>query len=239
MKIRVENIIKNYGKRRVVNGITLNINEGEILGLLGPNGAGKTTSFHIIVGLIKADSGHIYCGDEDIIDYPVHARAQKGIVYLSQEPSVFRGLTVEDNILAVLEMLNYSEKERKRRAEDLMKQFNVFHLRDRYSHSLSGGERRRTEIARALTVSPRFILLDEPFVGIDPITINDIQTIIRTLKNNGIGIILTDHNVREALEIIDRAYIIYDGKILMEGSAKELIDSAEARKIYLGEEFKM
>jgi len=239
MKISVEGIVKGYGSRTVVNGISLNINSGEILGLLGPNGAGKTTTFHIIVGLIKADSGSIICDNENIINYPVHMRAKKGIIYLSQESSIFRGLTVEENVLSILQMIDMSNEERVEKCEDLLKKLNIYHLRERYAYSLSGGERRRTEIARALTLNPHFILLDEPFVGIDPITINDIQNIIMALKESGIGVVLTDHNVRESLEIIDRAYIIYDGRILIEGSAKQLIESDEARKIYLGEKFKM
>jgi len=239
MKILVEDIVKKYGSRRVVNGISLNINKGEILGLLGPNGAGKTTTFHIIVGLLKADSGSIICDGENIINYPVHLRAQKGIIYLSQESSIFRGLTVEENVLSILQMLDISDEEKVEKCRGLLKKLNIYHLRKQHAYNLSGGERRRTEIARALTINPHFILLDEPFVGIDPITINDIQNIIKTLKESGIGVVLTDHNVRESLEIIDRAYIIYDGKILIEGSARQLIESDETRKIYLGEKFKM
>lgn len=239
MQIRVENIVKSYSSRRVVNGVSLSVDGSEIVGLLGPNGAGKTTTFHIIVGLINADSGSIFYNSEDIIKLPVHLRARKGIVYLSQESSVFRGLTVQENILAVLEMLNFEEEERQSECDMLLEKLSIRHLKDRHTHSLSGGERRRTEIARALAINPHFILLDEPFVGIDPITITDIQEIIKDLKASGIGIVLTDHNVRNALEIIDRAYIIYDGKILIEGSAHQLLESEEARKIYLGEKFKM
>ena len=239
MDINVKHIVKKYGSRRVVNGISLDIKSGEILGLLGPNGAGKTTTFHMIVGLIKADSGHIICDGEDIIDYPVHRRAKKGIIYLSQESSIFRGLTVEENVLAILEMMDITREERLERCAVLLKKLNIYHLRKHQAYHLSGGERRRTEIARALTLDPNFILLDEPFVGIDPITICDIQNIIKALKESGIGVVLTDHNVRESLEIIDRAYIIYDGKILIEGSAQQLMESSEARKIYLGEKFKM
>ncbi|MBN1384973.1 MAG: LPS export ABC transporter ATP-binding protein [Elusimicrobia bacterium] len=239
MQIRTENIVKSYSSHRVVNGISLSVNDSEIVGLLGPNGAGKTTTFHIIVGLINADSGSIYYNTEDIINLPVHLRARKGIVYLSQESSVFRGLTVQENIMAVLEMLNFDKEKRHTECEKLLEKLSIRHLRNRYAHSLSGGERRRTEIARSLAINPHFILLDEPFVGIDPITIADIQEIIKDLKKSGIGIVLTDHNVRDALEIIDRAYIIYDGKILIEGSAHKLLESEEARKIYLGEKFKM
>lgn len=239
MQIKIENIVKSYSTRRVVDNISLVVNDSEIVGLLGPNGAGKTTSFHIIVGLIKADSGHIFYNSEDIINYPVHLRAKKGIVYLSQESSIFRGLTVEENILAVLEMLDFEEEGRSAKCETLLKKLGIYHLKDRHAYNLSGGERRRTEIARALAINPRFILLDEPFVGIDPITITDIQEIIMDLKKSGIGVVLTDHNVREALEIIDRAYIIYEGKILLEGTAQQLLESEEARKIYLGEKFKM
>jgi lipopolysaccharide export system ATP-binding protein len=239
MKISAVDIVKSYGKKSVVNGISFDVNQAEVVGLLGPNGAGKTTTFHIIVGLIKPDSGHIYCGTEDIVNLPVHLRARKGIVYLPQEASIFRGLTVKENILAILQTMDIPNAERNRRCEELMDKLNIAQLSDRYAYSLSGGERRRTEIARALTLSPSFILLDEPFVGIDPITICDIQQIVKTLKESGIGVVLTDHNVREALEIIDRAYIIYDGKILIEGSAAQLLESDEARKIYLGENFKM
>ena len=239
MQLKIENIIKSYSKHLVVNNLSMFVNDSEIVGLLGPNGAGKTTSFHIISGLIKADSGHIYFDSEDIINIPVYSRAQKGIVYLSQESSIFRGLTVQGNILAILEILGYDKDECYRESEILLQKLGIYNLKDRYAYNLSGGERRRTEIARALAINPHFILLDEPFVGIDPITIADIQGIIKDLKKSGIGIILTDHNVREALEIIDRAYIIYDGKILIEGSAQQLLDSEKARKIYLGNKFKM
>lgn len=239
MEIKIDNIVKSYAQRRVVNGVSLDIKSSEIVGLLGPNGAGKTTTFHIIVGLVKADSGSIFFNSEDIINFPVHQRARRGIVYLSQEASVFRGLTVWENIMAVLEMLSLTAEEREEKCESLLKQLNVYHLKDRHTHNLSGGERRRVEIARALAINPKFILLDEPFVGIDPITVSDIQGIISELKKSGIGIVLTDHNVRHALEIIDRAYIIYDGKILIEGNARQLLESEEARKIYLGEKFKM
>ncbi|MDD5688064.1 MAG: LPS export ABC transporter ATP-binding protein [Elusimicrobia bacterium] len=239
MQLKVENIVKAYSGRRVVNNISLHVNDSEIVGLLGPNGAGKTTSFHIMVGLTKADEGHIFYNSEDIINFPVHLRARKGIVYLSQESSIFRGLTVEENVLAILEMIDTDKERRHEKCEILLKKLGIHHLKDRCAYNLSGGERRRTEIARALVVEPHFILLDEPFVGIDPITIADIQCIIKDLKKSGIGVVLTDHNVREALEIIDRAYIIYDGKVLIEGSAHQLLKSDEARKIYLGEKFKM
>ncbi len=248
MEIKVDGLVKSYGKRRVVNGVSLDIKSSEIVGLLGPNGAGKTTTFHIIVGLVKADSGSIFFNSENIINFPVHQRARRGIVYLSQEASVFRGLTVWENIMAVLEMLSENCSPRihsgvsevnEEKCESLLKQLNVYHLKDRHTHNLSGGERRRVEIARALAINPKFILLDEPFVGIDPITVSDIQGIISELKKSGIGIVLTDHNVRHALEIIDRAYIIYDGKILIEGTAHQLLESEEARKIYLGEKFRM
>ena len=238
MEIKIDGLVKSYGKRRVVNGVSLDIKSSEIVGLLGPNGAGKTTTFHIIVGLVKADSGSIFFNSENIINFPVHQRARRGIVYLSQEASIFRGLTVWENIMAILEMFPASESNEEK-CESLLKQLNVYHLKDRHSHNLSGGERRRVEIARALAINPKFILLDEPFVGIDPITVADIQGIISELKKSGIGVVLTDHNVRHALEIIDRAYIIYDGKILIEGTAHQLLESEEARKIYLGEKFKM
>ncbi len=239
MEIKIDNIVKSYAQRRVVNGVSLDIKSSEIVGLLGPNGAGKTTTFHIIVGLVKADSGSIFFNSENIINFPVHQRARRGIVYLSQEASVFRGLTVRENIMAVLEMLSLTSEEANEKCESLLKQFKVYHLKDRHTHNLSGGERRRVEIARALAINPKFILLDEPFVGIDPITVSDIQGIISELKKSGIGVVLTDHNVRHALEIIDRAYIIYDGKILIEGNARQLLESEAARKIYLGEKFKM
>ncbi|MDO8734602.1 MAG: LPS export ABC transporter ATP-binding protein [Elusimicrobiota bacterium] len=248
MEIKIDGLVKSYAQRRVVNGVSLNIKNSEIVGLLGPNGAGKTTTFHIIVGLVKADSGSIFFNSENIINFPVHQRARRGIVYLSQEASIFRGLTVWENIMAVLEMLSENCSPRihsgvseanEEKCESLLKQLNVYHLKDRHTHNLSGGERRRVEIARALAINPKFILLDEPFVGIDPITVSDIQGIISELKKSGIGVVLTDHNVRHALEIIDRAYIIYDGKILIEGTARQLLESDEARKIYLGEKFKM
>jgi len=248
MEIKIDGLVKSYGQRRVVNGVSLDIKNSEIVGLLGPNGAGKTTTFHIIVGLVKADSGSIFYNSENIINFPVHQRARRGIVYLSQEASIFRGLTVWENIMAILEMLseNYSPRmnsgvseANEEKCESLLKQLNVYHLKDRHTHNLSGGERRRVEIARALAINPKFILLDEPFVGIDPITVSDIQCIISELKKSGIGVVLTDHNVRHALEIIDRAYIIYDGRILIEGTAHQLLESEEARKIYLGEKFKM
>ncbi|MFH1540867.1 MAG: LPS export ABC transporter ATP-binding protein [Elusimicrobiota bacterium] len=239
MEIKIDNLVKSYAKHRVVNGISLNIKSSEIVGLLGPNGAGKTTTFHTIVGLVKADSGNIFYDSKNIINLPVYQRARYGIVYLPQEASVFRGLTVWENVMAILEMLSLTANERESRCVILLKQLNIYHLKDRYTHNLSGGECRRCEIARALVVDPKFILLDEPFVGIDPITISDIQNIIFELKKSGIGILLTDHNVRDALAIIDRAYIIYDGKILLEGTAPQLLKSEEARKIYLGEKFKM
>ncbi|MBI5573286.1 MAG: LPS export ABC transporter ATP-binding protein [Elusimicrobia bacterium] len=239
MEIKIDGLVKSYGKRRVVNGVSLDIKNSEIVGLLGPNGAGKTTTFHIIVGLVKADSGSIFYNSENIINFPVHQRARRGIVYLSQEASIFRGLTVRENVMAILEMLSLTSEEADAKCESLLKQLKVYHLKDRHTHNLSGGERRRVEIARALAINPKFILLDEPFVGIDPITVSDIQGIISELKKSGIGVVLTDHNVRHALEIIDRAYIIYDGKILIEGTAHQLLESEEARKIYLGEKFRM
>lgn len=239
MEIKIDGLVKSYAHRRVVNGVSLDIKSSEIIGLLGPNGAGKTTTFHMIVGLVKADSGSILYNSENIINFPVHQRARRGIVYLSQEASIFRGLTVQENIMAILEMISLTGEETSAKCEALLKRLNVYHLKDRHAHNLSGGERRRVEIARALAINPKFILLDEPFVGIDPITVLDIQGIISELKKSGIGVVLTDHNVRHTLEIIDRAYIIYDGKILIEGTARQLLESEEARKIYLGEKFKM
>ncbi len=230
---------KKYKHRMVVNSVNIKVAQGEIVGLLGPNGAGKTTTFYMTVGLIEPYDGNVYLDDRDITNEPMYKRARAGIGYLPQESSIFRGLTVEENIMAIAETLPISKKEMQKKVDMLLSDFGLTKLRKQISTTLSGGERRRCEIARALVNDPKFLLLDEPFVGIDPITVADIQQIISKLKDKGLGILITDHNVRETLEIIDRAYIIYDGKILLEGNAQELISSPEARKVYLGENFKM
>jgi lipopolysaccharide export system ATP-binding protein len=237
--LRVENLVKVYRKRKVVDGVSLYVRQGEIVGLLGPNGAGKTTTFYSIVGLIKPENGKIYIDDEEITRLPMHKRARLGIAYLPQEPSIFRKLTVEENIKAILEFLNLSKEEINRKVEELLEELSITHIRNQKGYTLSGGERRRTEFARALTTNPKFILLDEPFAGIDPIAVADIQSIIRSLKKNNIGIIITDHNVRETLSITDRAYIMYSGKILVSGSSEKLIKDKKAREIYLGENFRI
>ena len=230
---------KRYKKRTVVDGVNIKVAQGEIVGLLGPNGAGKTTTFYMTVGLIKPNSGNVSVDGQYITDWPMFKRARLGIGYLSQEPSIFRGLTVEENLWAIAELLPVSKKERKNKVEMLLNELGLTKLAKQISITLSGGEKRRCEIARALVTDPKFLLLDEPFVGIDPITVADIQGIIANLKEKGLGILITDHNVRETLEIIDRAYIIYEGKILLEGSAHELLESQEARRVYLGENFKL
>ncbi|MDD3064744.1 MAG: LPS export ABC transporter ATP-binding protein [Endomicrobiaceae bacterium] len=230
---------KKYKHRMVVNSVSIKVSQGEIVGLLGPNGAGKTTTFYMTVGLIEPYDGNVYLDDKDITYEPMYKRARAGVGYLPQESSIFRGLTVEENLMAIAEMLPISNKERQKKVDSLLSDFGLNKLRKQISTTLSGGERRRCEIARALVNDPKFLLLDEPFVGIDPITVADIQQIISKLRDKGLGILITDHNVRETLEIIDRAYIIYDGKILLEGSAQDLINSPEARKVYLGENFKM
>ena len=223
----------------MVNGVDLFINPGEIVGLLGPNGAGKTTTFYMVTGIVRPDSGHILFDHRDISQYAMHKRAELGIGYLSQEPSIFRKLTVEENIMAILETLDLPRTERKRRLEELLNELGIAHLRKSRAFTLSGGERRRLEITRALVTHPLCILLDEPFSGIDPIAVSDCQHLIQELRNKGLGILLTDHNVRETLAITDRAYIMYEGKILISGSKEDLLTSREARKIYLGEKFTM
>lgn len=230
---------KKYKERTVVNGININIKQGEIVGLLGPNGAGKTTTFYMTVGLIKPLEGSITLDGKDITYIPMYQRSRLGIGYLPQEPSIFRRLTVEENLMAVLEMMPLKSDERKLKAGLLLEELGLTKLRHQRASTLSGGEKRRCEIARALVTDPKFLLLDEPFVGIDPITVADIQNIIAALKKKGLGILITDHNVRETLEIIDRAYIIHAGKILLEGDAKTLLESSEARQVYLGENFKI
>ena len=239
MELRAEHLIKKYKKRKVVNDISVKVNQGEIVGLLGPNGAGKTTSFYMIVGLIKPNEGNIYLDDEDVTDLPMYKRAQRGVGYLAQEASVFRKLSVEDNILAVLEMTKLSKKEQKEKAESLLEEFSLTHVRKNLGQVLSGGERRRTEIARVLAVDPAFVLLDEPFAGVDPIAVEEIQTIVAQLKNKNIGILITDHNVNETLSITDRAYLMFEGKLLKAGTAEELANDEQVRKVYLGKHFEL
>jgi lipopolysaccharide export system ATP-binding protein len=239
MKLYTENIEKRYGKRTVVKGVSINVDQGEIVGLLGPNGAGKTTSFYMIVGLIKPNAGKVMFDNEDITDLPMYKRAKRGIGYLPQESSVFRQLSIEDNIKAVLEMSNFSKQEQADRLEDVLNEFSLQKIRKSLGIQLSGGERRRTEIARALAINPKFILLDEPFAGVDPIAVEDIQRIVAALKEKNIGILITDHNVHETLSITDRAYLLYEGKILESGSAEELAGNPEVRAKYLGEKFEL
>jgi|TARA_B110000091_G_scaffold133426_1_gene142938 lipopolysaccharide export system ATP-binding protein len=237
MKLRAEKIIKTYKERTVVKGVSLEVNQGEIVGLLGPNGAGKTTSFYMIVGLIKPSEGSVFLDDEDITKQPMYVRAQKGIGYLAQEASVFRKLSVEDNIKAVLEMTQLSKIEQKDKLEELLNEFGLQHIRKTRGDLLSGGERRRTEIARALAVNPKFILLDEPFAGVDPIAVEDIQAIVYQLKKKNIGILITDHNVQETLSITDRAYLLFEGNILKAGTAEELAADEQVKRVYLGQNF--
>ena len=239
MILRAKNISKIYSKRKVVNDISIELKRGEIVGLLGPNGAGKTTSFYIIVGLIKANQGNIYLDDIDVSKFPMYRRSQMGIGYLSQESSVFRHMTVEDNLLAVLEMTNLSKRDQINRCNKLLKEFGLLKIRKNMGGILSGGERRRTEIARCLATNPGFILLDEPFAGIDPIAVEDIQNIISTLKDKDIGILITDHNVHETLSITDRSYLLYEGKILKSGTSKDLVEDDMVRKLYLGKNFEL
>ncbi|NQT76684.1 MAG: LPS export ABC transporter ATP-binding protein [Bacteroidetes bacterium] len=239
MKLRTENLIKKYGKRTVVRDVSFHVNQGEIVGLLGPNGAGKTTSFYMIVGLIKPYSGKVFLDKTDITEYPMYKRAQTGIGYLAQEASVFRKLSVEDNIRAVLQFTKLSKSGQKERLESLIEEFGLQQVRKSYGIQLSGGERRRTEIARALAVDPLFILLDEPFAGVDPIAVEDIQTIVSKLVEKNIGVLITDHNVHETLSITDRAYLLFEGSILKAGTSQELADDEHVRKVYLGENFEL
>ncbi|MCP4458403.1 MAG: LPS export ABC transporter ATP-binding protein [Cytophagales bacterium] len=239
MKLRAESLIKKYGRRTVVNNISVEVNQGEIVGLLGPNGAGKTTTFYMIVGLIKPNDGEIFLDDENITPLAMYKRAQKGIGYLAQEASVFRQLSVEDNILSVLEMTKLSKSEQKEKAESLLEEFSLTHVRKNLGTVLSGGERRRTEIARALAVSPNFILLDEPFAGVDPIAVEEIQGIVAKLKKKNIGILITDHNVNETLSITDRAYLMFEGNLLKEGTAEDLANDEQVRRVYLGKHFEL
>jgi lipopolysaccharide export system ATP-binding protein len=237
--IHTNDLIKSYRNRTVVNHVSVNVKQGEIVGLLGPNGAGKTTTFYMVVGLIKPDEGSVYLNDLNITKMPMYKRAQMGIGYLPQEASVFRKLTVEDNIKAVLEMTKLTKKEQRMRVDALIEEFNLHHVRKNNGDSLSGGERRRTEIARALAVDPKFILLDEPFAGVDPIAVEDIQTVVAKLKYRNIGILITDHNVNETLSICDRAYLLIEGKIFKTGTAEQLANDEHVRKLYLGTNFEL
>ena len=236
--LKAKNLVKIYGKRKVVDSVNIEIKRGEVVGLLGPNGAGKTTTFYMITGMISPTSGGVYLSDQDITSMPMYKRAQLGVGHLSQEPSVFTKLTVEDNLKLVLELTGYDKVKQSKMLEQLLDDFSIGHIRKSISMTLSGGERRRTEIARALIMNPDFILLDEPFSGIDPIAVEDIQGIVRSLKKQNIGILITDHNVRETLDITDRAYLLYEGKILKEGTADDLISDKDAQRLYLGSTFK-
>jgi|TARA_B100000809_G_scaffold124834_1_gene123049 lipopolysaccharide export system ATP-binding protein len=239
LSLSASSISKTYGSKKVVDDVSLNVKQGEIVGLLGPNGAGKTTSFYIIVGLIKSDSGFVYIGDNNITKLPMYKRARKGIGYLAQEASVFRNLSVEDNILAVLENQGISKEDQLKRTEKLLNEFGLINIRNYMGKVLSGGERRRTEIARALATEPNFILLDEPFAGVDPIAVEEIQSIVYKLKQKNIGILITDHNVGETLFITDRSYLMFEGRLLKSGTSEELASDDQVRKLYLGKHFKL
>ncbi len=239
MKLRSENLVKQYRKRKVVNKVSIEVEQGEIVGLLGPNGAGKTTTFYMVVGLVKPDAGKVFLDDVDITSKAMYQRARKGIGYLPQEASVFRNLTVEDNIRAVLELTSLPKAEQREQLETLIDEFGLEKVRRNMGNVLSGGERRRTEIARALAVNPKFILLDEPFAGVDPIAVEDIQEIVKKLKSKNIGVLITDHNVHETLTITDRAYLLFEGEILMSGTADELAKDERVRSVYLGKNFEL
>ncbi|MBF9253140.1 LPS export ABC transporter ATP-binding protein [Pontibacter sp. 172403-2] len=239
MILRAENLFKKYKSRTVVNDVSVEVNQGEIVGLLGPNGAGKTTSFYMIVGLVKPNSGKIFLDDENITDLPMYQRAKRGVGYLAQEASVFRQLSVEENILSVLEMTKLPKAAQHEKVESLLEEFSLTHVRKSKGIVLSGGERRRTEIARALAVDPKFVLLDEPFAGVDPIAVEEIQSIVAKLKSKNIGILITDHNVNETLSITDRAYLLFEGKILKSGTAEELASDEQVRRVYLGKHFEL
>lgn len=239
MKLYTENIKKTYKGRDVVKGVSIEVNQGEIVGLLGPNGAGKTTSFYMIVGLVKPNGGKVYLDSTDITNFPMYKRSQLGIGYLPQEVSVFRKLSVEDNIMAILEMTELKKQDRKDRLEQLLQEFSLNHVRKNLGNRLSGGEKRRTEIARALATNPKFLLLDEPFAGVDPIAVEDIQSIISELRKKNIGILITDHNVQETLSITDRAYLLFEGSILKSGTAEELAADEQVRRVYLGQNFEL
>ncbi|WP_424244937.1 lipopolysaccharide export system ATP-binding protein [Elusimicrobium posterum] len=239
MKLLSKNIQKVYGQRKVVKGVDIHVSSGEIVGLLGPNGAGKTTSFYMLVGFISPTEGRVFIDDKDVTDLPMYERARHGLGYLAQEPTIFKGLSVEDNLLAVLERTTSNKKEQKEKVASLLEEFGLTKLAKQKAWTLSGGEKRRMEIARCMISNPKIILLDEPFVGIDPITVSDLRQMIFKLKDKGIGVLITDHNVRETLPLTERAYLIYDGKILVEGDQETLVNDANARKLYLGEDFKM
>jgi lipopolysaccharide export system ATP-binding protein len=239
MRLRAEKLVKKYGSKKVVKDVSLEVKQGEIVGLLGPNGAGKTTSFYMIVGIIKPTAGNIYLEDQNITKFPMYKRAQNGIGYLAQEASIFRKLSVEDNIMSVLELTSLSKTERHDKAESLLEEFGLTHIRTNRGDLLSGGERRRTEIARALATDPKFILLDEPFAGVDPVAVEDIQKIVAQLKHKNIGILITDHNVQETLAITDRTYLMFQGGILKHGVPEELAEDAMVRKVYLGQNFEL
>ncbi len=239
MVLRADHIVKKYKSRTVVKGVSFEVNQGEIVGLLGPNGAGKTTSFYMVVGMVKPNSGQIFLDDKDITQEPMYKRAQLGIGYLAQEPSVFRDLSVEDNIKAILEMTALPKAEQKEKLERLLEEFGLQHIRKSLGIRLSGGERRRTEIARCLAVDPKFILLDEPFAGVDPIAVEDIQSVVSKLKEKNIGILITDHNVHETLSITERAYLLFEGSILKAGTAEELANDEQVRRVYLGKNFEL
>lgn len=237
--LTTDSVVKVYSKRRVVDDVSINVESGEVVGLLGPNGAGKTTTFYMIVGMIRPDEGRIHLGDDEITSTPMYKRARLGIGYLAQEPSVFRGLSVENNLMAVIETMSYSRSERKEVLERLLEELDIAHLRKSMGYQLSGGERRRVEITRSLVTKPKFMLLDEPFAGIDPIAVSDLQSIVTKLKDSGLGVLITDHNVRDTLNITDRAYIMYEGSIKRSGTASELAGDAEVREIYLGDSFQL
>jgi lipopolysaccharide export system ATP-binding protein len=239
MRLSASHLVKKYGLKTVVNDVSFHVNQGEVVGLLGPNGAGKTTSFYMVVGLIKPNDGHVFLDEKDITDLPMYQRARLGIGYLAQEPSIFRKLSVEDNIMAVLEFMPYTKQERKDRLEQLLSEFGLQRIRKTKGVQLSGGERRRTEIARTLALNPKFILLDEPFAGIDPIAVEEIQEMVWKLKDKNIGILITDHNVHETLSITHRAYLLYEGKIIKEGSAEDLANDEYVKKVYLGKNFEL
>ena len=237
--LSAKNLSKKYGKKTVIRDISFEIKQGEVVGLLGPNGAGKTTCFYMVVGLVDVGNGNIFIDDLDITDMPMYQRARLGVGYLPQEASIFRGMTVEDNIYSILEIAESNNFRRKERLEELLEEFSIQHIRKSHALALSGGERRRVEIARALATNPSFILLDEPFAGIDPIAVNDIRLMVSHLTSKNIGVLITDHNVRETLSIVDRAYIVYDGTILTSGSKEEVVNNKEVKKVYLGEDFKI
>ena len=237
VSIRTEGLVKVYSKRRVVSDVSIEVNAGEVVGLLGPNGAGKTTTFYMVVGMIRPSDGRIFLGDKDVTKEPMYRRARMGIGYLSQEPSIFRGMTVEQNLFAILETVKMTKAERKERLEMLLNELDISHVRKSMAYKLSGGERRRVEITRALVIEPKFMLLDEPFAGIDPLAVADLQRIVKKLKDRGLGILITDHNVRDTLSITDRSYVMYEGSIKRSGSPDELAGDAEVREIYLGESF--